>query len=360
MKNKLASSIPTRNKYLIISSSSLLLLLPLTLFVFVPKFFSYETTVPPQAVLIEPGALPKANVTLPPIYFTGDVMLGRYVETLLARDQIKPFDFMRLFSSSSAVVINFESAIALPHRQTPSGGMQFSTALASLAILDELSVTHASLANNHARDYGLSGYQNAFAELAARRITPFGDAARVATTSLTYIPYGEETIGIIGLHTLFVTPTAEALTPLFAELAASSTIQIAYVHWGNEYQLTHSPAQGEFAKLLVDLGTDIIIGHHPHVTQDIELIDDVPVFYSLGNFIFDQYFSPEVQEGLVLGFTLTPDSYEFALHPHYQCARSTPCLMGDEQRALSLDALAARSAEPLQSQIKAETLIIPR
>jgi Bacterial capsule synthesis protein PGA_cap len=331
------------------------------LFVVVPIRFSYQTSID-TVVETTPTQvdLPKSIEQPLPIYFTGDVMLGRYVETLLAREQIRPFDFIRLFASSTAVVTNFESAIALPHVPTPSGGMQFSTALASLRILNDLSVTYASLANNHGRDYGEDGYQNAIAQLTKRGITPFGDPVRVSTTSLVYIPYGAEVIGIIGIHTLFNKPTAADLQPLIRQLAASSSVQLAYIHWGNEYELMHSQSQADLAVLLVELGIDGIVGHHPHVTQDIVMVAGVPVFYSLGNFIFDQYFSPDVQEGLVLGLTVTPTSLEFTLHPHYQCARSTPCAMIATTSALYLDALAKRSDPALGDQIRLQKLVITR
>ena len=54
-------------------------------------------------------------------------------------------------------------------------------------------------------------------------------------------------------------------------------------HWGNEYQLRHSANQEKDALWLIEHGADAIIGAHPHVVQDIQKINDVPVFYSLGN-----------------------------------------------------------------------------
>ena len=51
----------------------------------------------------------------------------------------------------------------------------------------------------------------------------------------------------------------------------------------------------------VDAGAKIVVGHHPHVIQEIEVYKDRPIFYSLGNFIFDQYFSTPTQQGLGIG-----------------------------------------------------------
>lgn len=58
---------------------------------------------------------------------------------------------------------------------------------------------------------------------------------------------------------------------------------IALPHWGEEYKLTHSPAQETAAGWMVKEGADLIVGTHPHVAQDFQMIDDVPVIYSLGN-----------------------------------------------------------------------------
>ena len=58
---------------------------------------------------------------------------------------------------------------------------------------------------------------------------------------------------------------------------------IALPHWGTEYQLKHSSAQERTAHMLVESGADAVIGSHPHVIQDYQEIDGVPVAYSLGN-----------------------------------------------------------------------------
>lgn len=65
-------------------------------------------------------------------------------------------------------------------------------------------------------------------------------------------------------------------------------LKIMFIHWGNEYQLTANKYQQEMAKWLVQVGFDLIIGSHPHVVQNADFIDSVPVVYSLGNFISNQ------------------------------------------------------------------------
>ncbi len=87
-----------------------------------------------------------------------------------------------------------------------------------------------------------------------------------------------------------------------------------------EYTHYQNNLQQEIAHSFIDQGADMIIGHHPHVVQGMEIYQNKPIFYSLGNFIFDQYFSPDTQEGLGIGIStfFSPEqelSYKIYLYP---------------------------------------------
>jgi gamma-polyglutamate biosynthesis protein CapA len=236
------------------------------------------------------------------IAFVGDVMLARNVENLMLTHGPKyPFSGL-VFSSSTYdyLVGNFEASIPIVHEMTPSGSFRFSVRPELADILDEVGFTHLSLANNHALDFGNNGYQNTKAVLSANNLKVFGHPALVSSSSVTYLKLGSTTVALFGLHTLFSGISDEDLTDIFREAKQSSDIQIAYVHWGDEYVRIPNREQEKLAQKLVDLGVDLIVGHHPHIVQKLDLIKAVPVFYSLGNFVFDQYFSNEVREGLVL------------------------------------------------------------
>jgi poly-gamma-glutamate synthesis protein (capsule biosynthesis protein) len=102
---------------------------------------------------------------------------------------------------------------------------------------------------------------------------------RIALVNVTYgtnVGTGKEWPKIIRLN------EKDAMTAI---LAKADTCDLALVlpHWGNEYQLRHSSNQEKDAKWFIDHGADAIIGAHPHVIQDMQEIDGVPVFYSLGN-----------------------------------------------------------------------------
>lgn len=310
---------------------------------------------------------PTAEPLLPPTpprtnwwSFTGDIMLGRHVETLLrtnGADYVTKY-VDTAFATSSGVVINFESAMSEPHTQTPSGAMRFSVASSSLMPLTLLRVTHASLANNHTLDYGGDGYTNAASVLRSHGITPFGHATTLGSTSVTYITQNQQRVAVIGLHTLFRVPTAAEVLALMTEVVAQSDRQVLYVHWGEEYTLVHNTVQERIAAQFVAAGVDLVIGHHPHVTQDIALISGVPVLYSLGNFIFDQYFSVDVEEGYIVDVAFLASSTALQLRP-VMSTRSQPRLMDEANRRQFLERLAARSDTALREQIQAGVLVVP-
>ncbi|GEM_PF-2075052 len=83
----------------------------------------------------------------------------------------------------------------------------------------------------------------------------------------------------------------------------SGDIVIFMPHWGPEYSPYPNPNQRKYAKLAVKLGADLIIGNHTHVIQGFETIDGVPVFYGLGNFVFDQFWDINLRSSLLLTVT---------------------------------------------------------
>ena len=98
----------------------------------------------------------------------------------------------------------------------------------------------------------------------------------------------------------FASDTAWGVAPLDAERLAQQIRQlrsrvdhvIVSIHWGEERFLLPSPQQLQQARALVDAGASMILGHHPHVVQGLEVYKDAPIIYSLGNFIADDvYFS---------------------------------------------------------------------
>ncbi|MEN9524359.1 MAG: hypothetical protein RL536_428, partial [Candidatus Parcubacteria bacterium] len=82
---------------------------------------------------------------------------------------------------------------------------------------------------------------------------------------------------------------------------------IVIPHWGEEYTSKPSEKMKLQARAFITAGADAVIGAHPHVIMDNEWVGTVPVYYSVGNLLFDQYFSPEVMKGIVVELHLVKD-----------------------------------------------------
>lgn len=289
------------------------------------------------------------------LVFTGDIMLARNVEYLMnINGKEYPFAAMDLksFATNAAVIGNFESAMSPEHITTPAFGMTFSTASSALPHLKEAGFTHLSLANNHSYDYAEDGYQNTVALLQKNKFVPFGNGKSLGQESVTYIDIPQGRIALIAVNASEKIPDIALLYKIIGSASRQSDLQIVVIHWGTEYKTTHSSTQELLAKVLVDAGADLIVGHHPHVVEDVQVVDGVLVFYSLGNYIFDQYFSDDVQTGLVLSVSLT-GTPEVSLMPVTSLDHmSQPSRMPIAKHQEFLDALAKKSDKNLASSIR--------
>lgn len=248
------------------------------------------------------------------LIFVGDVLLARNIESLMKRfGNSYPFQGINFneYAALPAVIGNFESSIPKKHRFTDVNMMQFSVHEVYLSAFREAGFTHLSLANNHALDFGTANFRHTNDILSAKDFDVFGHPTQLSTESFSVIEVSGQEFAIMGLHVLYAYPDVHQIKELFTAANKVSDHQVVFIHWGEEYESMQNQAQRQFAEILIEAGADLIIGHHPHVVQGVEIIHDTPVFYSLGNFIFDQYFSEQVQTGLMLlvDFAIVPTIY---------------------------------------------------
>ena len=95
-----------------------------------------------------------------------------------------------------------------------------------------------------------------------------------------------------------------------------SSIVIAYLHYGNEYSRSPNENQKKISHELINDGADIVIGSHTHVTQGVEMYNGKPIFYNLGNFIFDQS-NPATHTSYFLNLALHEENCTVTLYPTY-------------------------------------------
>jgi poly-gamma-glutamate synthesis protein (capsule biosynthesis protein) len=101
-----------------------------------------------------------------------------------------------------------------------------------------------------------------------------------------------------------------------AAKAAGAQIVIVYPHWGIEYKTGPTAAQKRLAHQMIDAGADMIIGNHAHWAGAMEVYKGKPIWYELGNFVFDQTWSEQTEEGLVLELTFSGSTLVQAwVHP---------------------------------------------
>ncbi|MBI1908490.1 CapA family protein [Candidatus Uhrbacteria bacterium] len=284
---------------------SLLTALGLCLMAFWLGFFAF---LPPVVAPTDTAYLPESEQREAPdriatLTVVGDIMLARDVETAIAAQGIDwPYEEVKdLWADSDLVVGNFESTIRDAYRYEGEV-LAFDVIPAYVQGLVNAGFTHLSLANNHGDDFGSAVTDSTRGVIADLGITPFGDPLE-SELHIAHADAGGTSFAFVGFHAFIEDP--DVVASAIAREDEQGYFVIVMPHWGNEYQTTPSIAQVEAAQMFIDAGADLIIGAHPHVIQPIEVVDGVPVAYSLGNFVFDQDWSVPTQQGLLLTVTVT-------------------------------------------------------
>jgi gamma-polyglutamate biosynthesis protein CapA len=273
---------------------------------------------------VVPISEPTAPVTL---LLVGDIMLGRDVENYLAREGVDyPFrELDQILSAPDLTIGNFEGIVHEPHVQAPSMTFQFSVRREYLKALKDAGFDVLSLANNHSSDYGDAAMVTTRALCTQYGLRCEGQS-RGVTTAVHEIRGLR--IGFLFGHTTWGTEDVVVSQERMSDLVSVSDIQLAYLHWGSEYALVHEEDEEVLAHALIDAGADAVIGHHPHVVQDVALYQGKPIFYSLGNFIFDQYWNEDVRTGLGVHLSITATSVTYtSLAFTTEHTRNQPSLM---------------------------------
>jgi poly-gamma-glutamate synthesis protein (capsule biosynthesis protein) len=234
------------------------------------------------------------------LLFTGDILLSRQVEVETKTGLRSPWaNLQRLFQNGDWVGGNFEGTIGLPKDCIGSKSPCFATPDSAAQLLKRAGFYAMTAENNHAGDLGGAGR-----EQTQKTFQKVGLAAVDFENSPQFFVLRNTTIALIAITTVPAAdgrvqhiPSDEVLEKL--RLAKSrANIVLVSIHWGNEYMEWPSPSQQKAAAWLVEQGVDVILGHHPHVVQRPECIAGKPVFFSLGNHVFDQE-NPKTKQGMI-------------------------------------------------------------
>lgn len=232
------------------------------------------------------------------VLLAGDVMLGREVmiRALDKKDASYPFRKVgSVLQSADVVFVNLEVPIVTGCPRT-STGLVFCTDPALVEGLKYAGVDVVTLANNHTGNYGVKGIEETkdYLKKAGIAATGVGELVIKKVNGVTY--------GFLGFDWVVRDPTTSELQ-LISDSDPKVDILIVGIHWGVEYRDKANAFQRKWAREVVNRGADVVTGHHPHWVQDTEYINGKPVYYSLGNFVFDQMWSEETKKGLVAKLT---------------------------------------------------------
>lgn len=225
----------------------------------------------------------------------GDVMLGRSVmkTALDSGNALYPFENISNFlSSSDLVFVNLESPI-VENCPIIEGGYKFCTLPKIAQGLKTSGINVVNIANNHTYNFGREGFEETKKHLESFGVSYVGD------NNFIVKEVNGVKFGFVGFDFFSKTPSEEDYF-LIKKADLASDILVAGVHWGIEYTYSASEFQKSTTQKMVDLGVDIISGHHPHWVQEIGEINGKKVYYSLGNLIFDQMWSEETKNGLLV------------------------------------------------------------
>jgi poly-gamma-glutamate synthesis protein (capsule biosynthesis protein) len=232
------------------------------------------------------------------ILLTGDMMIGRSVmiKSFSLKDYAYPFRKVgETLKTADIVFGNLENPL-VSGCPISNEGFKLCADPKMIEGLIFAGVDVVTLANNHTTNYGQKGLEETINILNQNGIKTVG------INNLVIEEKGGKKFGFLGFDFTLRKPTDSDLQ-LVTDSDPKADVLIVGIHWGEEYKALANSFQQSVAKKIVDAGADVIVGHHPHWVQNSEYINEKPIYYSLGNFIFDQMWSEETKKGLAIRLT---------------------------------------------------------
>lgn len=263
------------------------------------------------------------NTKTPTVTFlaVGDIMLSRNVAGQIKKYNKSLLPFTKMATILKSTDFNFgnlESPFSGSTKFNSSPSLVFNVPPANIKGLKEFNFKILSLANNHAFDQGLKGLLNTKSYLLQNSIQGVGTGRNLDEAwQPATVEYNGIKIGLLATSYSALNDNAKADKPNIARMQDLERLQatlselkpkvdfvIVSMHGGTEYTYKPNDLQKTFAHTAIDAGADMVIGAHPHWIQPIEKYNGKYIFYSLGNFIFDQEWSKQTKEGLTAKITL--------------------------------------------------------
>jgi len=287
--------------FIITLSFFLIVIISLTTFVFSSPLFTppADKKVPTSAKTL---LIPKFSLSsfIPQkdkettLLAVGDIMLGRYCNVQMLKQRNFRYPFLKTADLTSSADITFGNLEApfVENCPTTGTGMIFCARPEAIEGLKFAGFDVLSLANNHILNYGQGSLEQTQSILSSSNIlySPLSSSNNITMKQFNNVNYGFLSFDLVTY------PNAQVIEKV-KENISKGDVLIVSLHWGAEYQKEPNTHQRQLARQAVDAGAKIVLGHHPHVTQPVESYGSGLIFYSLGNFVFDQPWSTETKKG---------------------------------------------------------------
>ena len=242
------------------------------------------------------------------IVFTGDVEISEYVQSNYSAagvDGVVSPEIKDLMTGATFTMINNEFCFSERGQKAPDKQYTFRVNPSYVSLLNDMGVDIAGLANNHVLDYGKDALTDTFTTLtnAGIEYTGAGNSLEDASKLIIKTDAQGRTYGFLAASHVIPVGSWNVLnsqpgefcfydeTDLLNSIAAAKQ-QVDYlfvmVHWGVEHTTDLTDYQPNDGHKFIDAGADAVIGMHSHCLQPVEMYNGKPIFYSLGNFIFNQ------------------------------------------------------------------------
>ena len=201
-----------------------------------------------------------------------------------------------IFEDDDITIVNFEGTLS-NNGERQDKEYAFRGKPDYVNILKKGSVEAVTLANNHSEDYGPESLKD------TKKTLYDSDIKYALNTETAHFNIRGAKVGIIGLYQL--DGSAGEVLPSAMSKIENDDLKIVQVHWGEEKSDTPSDEQVSLAHRAIDMGADLVIGHHPHVLQGIEKYKGKYICYSLGNFCFGGNPNPSDTDTMIFRQTFT-------------------------------------------------------
>ena len=244
------------------------------------------------------------------LIFGGDMMFDRYIRQVSERtggDYVFSCVDQALLHSDAVVAnlegpITNEPSVSVGTDTEEDANYVFTFPPNTAPLLSRHNIFIVNIGNNHIANFGQDGIVETKQYLTKSDVAYF-DSDEPLTLDFHDVPFSFIT------YNQFGGGDAAQVLKAISDAKAQGRVPVVYAHWGEEYSPV-TDTQRELAHQFVDAGAAIVVGSHPHIVQEVEQYKGKSIYYSLGNFIFDQYFSDAVTHGLLLSVTFTKEGVQ--------------------------------------------------